>query len=222
MESESRYIFIADWLKRVKRLTIHFQYPFYRKRKNTFPPSGVLEWVLDLPFYILDVILIPEIYQTILRVCFKRIRPLNPQEQLLASSIFEKNIHYGRIFINSKAKIIAPKYALAYVTFNIIHYKDEITPATLIHELTHIWQYQQFGSIYIARAIKAQKSQQGYDYGGIEGLYHAIQTGKLLTDFNFEQQADIIEDYYLHSIEGQQSSAMQAMVYQYYHQHLDV
>ena len=37
--------------------------------------------------------------------------------------------------------------------------------------------------------------RQGYDYGGLEPLVHYSQ-GKGLSAFNFEQQADIIEDYY--------------------------
>ena len=63
-------------------------------------------------------------------------------------------------------------------------------------ELVHIWQYERFGSVYIYYALMAQKSLMGYNYGGASALSDAINTGKQLKDFNFEQQGDIIEDYY--------------------------
>jgi hypothetical protein len=36
-----------------------------------------------------------------------------------------------------------------------------------------------------------------YDYGGAQGLTEAIKKRKCFDHFNTEQQADIVEDYYL-------------------------
>lgn len=36
-----------------------------------------------------------------------------------------------------------------------------------------------------------------YDYGGESGLDYASKNGKGFLDFNFEQQASIVADYYL-------------------------
>ena len=66
----------------------------------------------------------------------------------------------------------------------------------LIHELVHVWQYQKVGIVYIPRALVAQRSAEGYDYGGAEGLEAARQAGRSLLEFNLEQQADIVSDYY--------------------------
>jgi hypothetical protein len=37
--------------------------------------------------------------------------------------------------------------------------------ATLIHELTHVWQHREIGGIYMANAILAQAVGAGYNYG---------------------------------------------------------
>ena len=60
----------------------------------------------------------------------------------------------------------------------------------LVHEAMHIWQYCQVGACYIPRALLAQRSEMGYNYGGLKALinYPSIQY------FNYEQQADIIMD----------------------------
>lgn len=65
-------------------------------------------------------------------------------------------------------------------------------PATLVHEVVHIWQYNRVGAAYIPRALAAQRSAMGYNYGGLRPL----ERGRSLEAFNYEQQADIIEDAY--------------------------
>lgn len=67
--------------------------------------------------------------------------------------------------------------------------------AMIVHELTHVYQYEKVGSVYIGQALHAQATG-GYDYGGPEGLQAARESGKHYKDFNREQQAQIAEDYY--------------------------
>ncbi len=67
----------------------------------------------------------------------------------------------------------------------------------LIHELMHIWQYQRMGAIYMVRALSAQHTQMGYNYGGIDAINDKIANGESLLDFNFEQQADVVTDCFL-------------------------
>ncbi len=68
----------------------------------------------------------------------------------------------------------------------------------LVHELTHAWQYQHFGWLYLLNALSAQFSQgaQAYDFGGEAGLQQATLQGRCFTDFNPEQQGDICRSYY--------------------------
>ncbi len=221
MRAIYKYNLLTDWLIRLKRLAKHGVYPIFKSKKNPFPPIGIIEWFIDFWFYFIDVLLFPELYQFVQQLFFRNIRHMNDYESELATSIFGSTIDYNRVFINNKASLISSKYAFAYVTFNTINYRNDISNPIFIHEMAHIWQYQHFGSIYIAKALKAQRSAEVYDYGGIEGLYQAFQKGKALTDFNFEQQAEIIEDFYRSSLDTNRPSPMQAMVYGYFHQQLD-
>ena len=59
------------------------------------------------------------------------------------------------------------------------------------------WQFEHLGIRYIPRALWAQKTTMGYNYGGINELRSCLEEGTGLIDFNMEQQADIITDYYL-------------------------
>ena len=63
----------------------------------------------------------------------------------------------------------------------------------LIHELTHVWQYQHdapLGNVIVS-AFKGN-----YDYGGEAGLRKAWADGDSFGDFGFEQQGDILQHYY--------------------------
>lgn len=63
----------------------------------------------------------------------------------------------------------------------------------LVHELTHAFQYQHGRSVLslLPTAVAGFFVKGLYDYGGVEGL-----RGKAFTDFNSEQQANIVADYY--------------------------
>jgi len=61
--------------------------------------------------------------------------------------------------------------------------------------MMHVWQYQNLGGVYAIKALHAQYKGNAYDYGGFEGLYNGMLQGKPLLSFNFEQQAEIIQDY---------------------------
>ncbi len=72
----------------------------------------------------------------------------------------------------------------------------EIEPyvaSTLVHEMTHAWQHQSGMDLIAAGAITFAAT--GGDY---QAAYpYALDPAKDLTDYNVEQQASIIEDYYL-------------------------
>jgi hypothetical protein len=74
----------------------------------------------------------------------------------------------------------------------------------LMHELTHQWQYQQFGIIYLFQAIISPTYV--YTPNGEppnKALAEFSQAGKQFKDFNREQQGDIIRDYYFNLKQGQ-------------------
>ena len=81
------------------------------------------------------------------------------------------------------------------------------TSYVYFHEMTHIWQFQKehdylFGLNPIPFWIKSFYLQVKdpeilYDYGGKDGLRRARDENKHFLDFGIEQQATIVEDWYL-------------------------
>lgn len=160
--------------------------------------KSFLVWFVELPFYFLDIFGIPEIYETLIDLAKINSRPLNKHEISLAKSIFLDTIDYDRIRIDRKAYLGPRKGRYAYVSFYTINYwGDSLPDDILIHELVHIWQFDRFGSVYIPRALMAQQSENGYNYGGLKSLLEVIESGGNLLSFNYEQQGDIIRDYFL-------------------------
>ncbi|MBK9735296.1 MAG: hypothetical protein IPO92_10145 [Saprospiraceae bacterium] len=213
--SEIKYFF-KSYPTRLKRLAIHISYPFYRSVTNDFPPANIPEWFGDVVFYLMDTLAIPELHLFICSIFKWNIRKLTKHEESLAKSVFGQTIDFDLVRIDAKARLGTKKMAHAYVSFNIINYMKEIKHEILIHEMVHIWQYQHFGCIYIARAIKAQRSKEGYDYGGIANLYKVMLRGGSLLEFNFEQQADIIEDYFRICLTHSDTAPMNKTIYNYF------
>ena len=65
----------------------------------------------------------------------------------------------------------------------------------LVHEMVHVFQFAQVGTVYIWQALRAQKTE-GYSYGGWEKLAEDRQNGQRFSDYNREQQGQIAQDYY--------------------------
>ena len=69
---------------------------------------------------------------------------------------------------------------------------DEVDLPTLVHELTHVWQNAVEGPFYMVQALEAQLLGEGYDYTEDDLVVAAGD----FDQFNREQQASIIEDYW--------------------------
>ena len=76
---------------------------------------------------------------------------------------------------------------------------DEFFVNWLIHELTHCWQHQHTGPIYIVRALSAQfrLKDEAYKFGGEPNLINVRTAGGNIYSFNPEAQAVIAQTYYL-------------------------
>ena len=90
------------------------------------------------------------------------------------------------------------------------HYKI----SWLMHELTHVWQYQCMGWRYLFKALSAQfrYGETAYDFGGEEGLKVCQIQGWTLDDFNLEQQGDIARSYYERICKGIDVNAWQPFI----------
>jgi hypothetical protein len=86
----------------------------------------------------------------------------------------------------------------------------------LIHELTHIYQYERIGSRYIGEALYMliKTKRDCYNYGGPQGLAAAAAAGRRYHQYNREQQAMIIQDYYDRSKNGLETAAYEPFIAQ--------
>ena len=86
----------------------------------------------------------------------------------------------------------------------------------MIHELTHVWQYQKTGITYAVKCLLAQVTA-GYSYTpkGVDPNKHLLSeraNGKTLSSYNFEQQGDILADYYQRLQRGRPVNGYQPFV----------
>lgn len=153
-------------------------------------------WWQDFSFLVFDLVALPELYETLFDFMKWNTRPLSPLEKKMAASVFGDVIRLDEVRIDDCAKLGCKKRNIVYVSYMTINSWGRIRPETFIHELVHIWQFQQMGGAYIPRALRAQRTKEGYNYGGPSYLKEAIKSGQKLTDFNLEQQADLICDYF--------------------------
>jgi hypothetical protein len=74
----------------------------------------------------------------------------------------------------------------------------------VVHELTHVYQYERVGSRYLGEAIYMliKTRRDCYNYGGTQGLIAACAVGRQYRHYNREQQAMITQDYYNRSVKG--------------------
>jgi hypothetical protein len=153
-------------------------------------------WWLEMLALMTDLVALPELYETLCDFVKWRTRPLSPLERQLAASVFGKALRLEAIRLDERAWIGCRKRKIAYVGHFTVNSWGKLNAQTLIHELAHVWQYQQMGSSYIVGALQAQRSLVGYNYGGVGVLEKSSREEGTIQQFNLEQQAEIIGDYY--------------------------
>jgi hypothetical protein len=160
-----------------------------------------LQWIGTRLIDLIGIVGVGEAYETVMDFLKFNTRPLSGSERSKASSVFGASINLELVRVDQHA-ILGPglsKNPREYTSFHTINGWGSIDDATLIHELTHVWQYEQAGAIYMPQAIHAQMTMgnAAYHYNGAAGLQAARSSGQRLTSFNREQQAQIVEDLYL-------------------------
>ena len=127
-------------------------------------------------------------------------RPLTPAERSAAEFVFGSSLNLDVICIKEswiKSAGIHGGGEYYRTPGNTIYVgpgqKNSIPMHYVIHELTHSYQSQH--GVWLATKA-AYAIYAHYDYGGEKGLRDAIAAKKCFTDFNTEQQADIVADYY--------------------------
>lgn len=195
--------FVKCWPKRFVRLMTHVLIPLdwiVMKLRNAEDVDRRFSfkfpfWFLGLVFLLLDLIGVPEIYETLADFVKWKSRCMTDNELQEAKKIFGDRINWKRVRIDERACFGPRQLGFAYVSFYIINSWNPLSGSVMIHELVHIWQFATFGSQYIPLALQAQLSEEGYNYGGIKRLTR-LQERPFHYVFNFEQQAEIVEDHY--------------------------
>lgn len=183
--------FLTGWPARVMRLLSWLFLIGYLPHGR----HSLLRWLAGLIMLITDISPLALIYETITDLIKRKTRPLNKEEERIVLDVFGASFPSHLVGMDPNSIPVALKVTDAYVSFHTINFNTQIPDSVFVHELVHIWQFQQYGSAYISESIWAQKWGGGYNYGGIEALKKGV-FNKGLAGFNFEQQADIIEDYF--------------------------
>ena len=194
------YFFIS-WPNRFFRLIKHL-FVFLNLKNypdESWSPFNILKnlgfWFLGAILLIADLFAIPEFYENMTFIFKSSTRPLTTSEKEHAVSIFGNEILLNLVRIDERAHLGSKEHGIVYVGFHTINAWGKVPMHLLIHELVHVWQYEQFGSAYISHALKAQQSKNGYNYGGSGALAENMSL-EFYHAFNYEQQAEIVEDYY--------------------------
>jgi hypothetical protein len=131
-------------------------------------------------------------------------RNLTPGEIELARGIFGNSIDYSKVrvhhdfgnagewFVNDRQNTMTPNGEI----YSMDQYTDDYSkkdPSTFIHEMTHVWQFQN----HVLDPQMAALSQFVSNGGNYHAAYaYKADPSREFTSYNLEQQASMVQDYY--------------------------
>ena len=137
----------------------------------------------------------------------QQVRHLNDAEIALARTVFGEHIYLDNVQLKT-AWWVLKNYAVS-PNGNIYFHRDNwITDFTkvslskqgwLIHELTHVWQLQQ--GLKVVRGALINR-RYGYE----------LVIGKPFFDYGIEQQARMVQDYFIRRQRGQDCQKLMACI----------
>lgn len=114
--------------------------------------------------------------------------------------------------------------ASAVVIDSAIYLDFDLCPSVnlLVHEIVHLWQiqtgwwFERGASLYWSVFFERMECADcPYDYGGLQGLQAAKSANKRFLDFGPEQQAQIVQDYYIRVASQATSSTIFPLLKEY-------
>lgn len=136
-----------------------------------------------------------------------RRRGLTVGEKRLATSVFGASLNLDSVEIIAH-RLVLKNYGVSpngNVYFNLANWCEDFSikslgqQSWLIHELTHVWQVQH-GMRVLLRALFNRK----YSY--------VLKEGKVFFKYGIEQQAQMVQDYFLKRAQGQECLAYEACI----------
>ena len=170
-------------------------------------------WVGTLISRVFDLIGGPELVEFVLHIV-SNATPLSSTERAAAQSVLGANaLRWDEVRID-EGGVLGLVFKLnkgrAFTTFHSINMTaaDRANLSIVVHELTHVDQYEHAGSVYIGQALGDQIAEgaHAYDYGGPGGLNADRAAGKHYADYGRERQAQIAQDYYVDVTAGMPTS----------------
>jgi hypothetical protein len=128
-------------------------------------------------------------------------RGLTDREIDLARGVYGSAINWNMVRLNEYS--VGAKLGRAHVTGYIINSWGDLDDRTLIHELIHVWQYEEDGYVYAPEALDQQDGGKGYIYGGeshaekVADLRAKMSAGQGFSAYNREQQGEVVADYFM-------------------------
>lgn len=160
-------------------------------------------WIHASLWYSFDIVGGPELIQIVIRT-FSETRALSNDEIGAVQAVLgPKAIRFRDVRIASGG-LLLPIFRRngnrAFATWHTINLPASKTSdvSLMVHELTHVYQYERVGSPYIGQGLWAQykHKRHAYHYGESEGLLAGRAAGKRLCDYNREQQCQIAQDFF--------------------------
>ncbi len=196
------------------------------------PPTeltGPAEWLHRLVAQIFDLVGGPEVAQFLMHL-ITHTTPLTSEEMALITSLLgPDSLRYRDVRVAEGGLMdLVFKFNgnLAFSTWHTVHFPStarrdgtdhtRANLAIVVHELTHVYQYETVGSRYLGEAIYVliKTKRDCYNYGLARGLKDAAASGKQFCDFNREQQAQIVQDYHALRVAEQDTSAYDPFINQ--------
>lgn len=155
---------------------------------------------------ILDIFAFPEFMDHFWQIVKTNTRNLTAIEKKEAQGIFGNIINYRNVHIDEASFLawLGTKLkrcsGMGITTFHTINFNRKLNTTAgssdmkwLIHELTHVAQMEHTGSQYLIEAFHAQAT---------EGYAYRAGDKKHFREYNREQQACIVADYYTARCKG--------------------
>lgn len=133
------------------------------------------------------------------KVLTNTIRDLSVPEEMVLRTVFQDSLDYNQIRIATTNLGAAGR---AYTLANTIRIPpgSNFNTRTLVHEGTHVWQYQTKGSGYLSDSAWHQMVDKS-------AYYVNLIADQPLSAYNAEQQAVIVEAYYVDQLANPTSPA---------------
>ncbi|MBF5046217.1 MULTISPECIES: DUF4157 domain-containing protein [Myxococcaceae] len=117
-------------------------------------------------------------------------RRLTERERTLLEGVFGSGVDLDRVRIKEGRVGVLGVSGRAFALGSTVYVprgRGPLSPGLLVHELTHVWQYQHGGTRYLSAALWAQFLGDGYDWR------KGLAEGRPWEALNPEQQAALLE-----------------------------